>query len=67
MFDFLKEMISGPKGEISSKRVLGTICVIAGIVFAFISVLGGKPDAATCGIIFGTGATFLTAAAISHT
>lgn len=57
---WLKELFSGPKGEISSKRVLAFLLIIAGIVYAFV-----RPDPAMCGILIGGGCTLLGVQAVT--
>lgn len=62
MLEYLKQMFSGPLGEISSKRVLAFLLVVSGIVYAFI-----KSDPAMCGILIGSGCALLGIQAISKT
>lgn len=67
MKEFLLEMIQGPKGEISSKRVCAFILVAAGILYAFIALFIGRMDAATVGVLVVGGTGILIGAAVSHT
>ena len=67
MKEFLLEMIQGPKGEVSSKRVCAFILVAAGILYAFIALFIGRMDAATVGVIIGGATGILIGTAASHT
>lgn len=62
MIDFITSMFSGPAGNISSKRVMAVILILAGIVYAFI-----KADPAMCGILIGGGVGLLGVQAVSGT
>lgn len=67
MKSFLLEMLQGPKGEVSSKRVLAVLLICSAIAYAFIALFIGKMDAATVGVLAGAGAGLLVGAAVSNT
>lgn len=67
MKDFLLEMIQGPKGEVSSKRVMAVLLIVAAVLYAFLALAIGRMDAATVGVLAGSGAGLLVGTAVSHT
>lgn len=67
MKEFLLEMLQGPKGEISSKRVIAFCLVAFGILYAFVALFIGRIDAGTVGVLIGGGTGILIGAAVSHT
>ena len=67
MKDFFNNMLSGPDGDISAKRVTAFALVLAGIAYAFIGLAIGKPDPTTVGVLIGGGTGILIGAAVSHT
>lgn len=59
----IKALLSGPAGDVSSKRVAGLILIIAGIVLAFIDHQADM----MVGILIGGGTTILGVQAITKT
>jgi len=59
--NFFKSLFSS-EGEVSSKRVLAFMLIIAGIIYAFI-----KSDPVMCSILIGAGTTLLGVMAITKT
>lgn len=58
---FLKSLFSN-EGEVSSKRVLSFLLIIAGIVYAFV-----KSDPTMCSILIGAGTLTLGVQALTKT
>ena len=60
MGSFIMSMLSGPTGEISSKRVAAFMLIIAAIVYAFV-----KSDPVMCAELIGGGCALLGVAAFT--
>jgi hypothetical protein len=60
MIEFIKSMVSGPEGEISSKRIMAALLIISGLVYQYIF-----KDSVGTGVMIGAGTALLTTGAIT--
>lgn len=58
---WIKELFS-TEGEVSSKRLLAFMLIVAGIIYAFV-----KSDPVMCGVLIGAGTAILGVQAITKT